>query len=89
MGSGFHSFWLSTFSEDRLRITHLPLFRKMTFRISGGRTPRAGFEPTRPAIDPYKSLGRERGGVWGGEREPFFRRVPSPLPNGFPSTKAS
>ena len=28
-----------------------------------------------------ESLGRERGGVWGGEREPFFRKVPSPLPN--------
>ena len=39
---------------------------------------RAAAIKTRPV---YERLGRERGGVWGGEREPFFRKVPSPLPN--------
>ena len=34
-------------------------------------------------FDKRKSLGKERGGVWGGEREPFWRKVPSPLPNAF------
>lgn len=34
-------------------------------------------------FDKAESLGRERGGGWGGERGPFSRKVPSPLPNFF------
>ena len=34
-------------------------------------------------FDKRKSLGKERGGVWGGGREPFSRKIPSPLPNAF------
>ena len=60
-------------------------FRKMALRVSGGRTPRASFEPTRPAIDPYKSLGRERCGVWGGgSLSPERFPLPSPIFPNFP-----
>ena len=44
------------------------------------------FKPPPPFIDPYESLGRRRGGVWGGEEEPFSRKVPPPLPNLLPPT---
>ena len=36
---------------------------------------------TRPSINPYESLGKGEGGVWGGGGKPFSRKVSLPFPN--------
>ena len=40
----------------------------------GGKSGQQGFNKR-------ESLGRGKGGVWGGEGEPYSRKVPLPLPN--------
>ena len=44
-------------------------------------------KPLPPFIDPYESLGRRRGGVWGGEEEAFLQKgSSSPPPSCLPSS---
>ncbi len=39
------------------------------------------FRAAPPVIDPYESLGKGEGGVWGGGGKPFSRKVSLPFPN--------
>ena len=62
-----------------------PLLKKNTgLKYISGVILSSDRDSLRAASPPVESFWRERGGVWGGERGPFFKKGPTPLPNILP-----
>ena len=74
-------FFMVLFDEEVWNLK-LQLYVIYIFFYSNSESPlRRGREAREEGFDKVESLGRERGGgTGGGERDPFFRKGPSPLP---------